>query len=98
MSVLPELIPILIDMAHKKQTGTINLTNPGVITHNEILGLVKKYHMPDLTWENFTIEEQKQVLKADRSNNMLDAYKLCSQYKVNNILAAVENVIKDMTF
>ena len=37
MSVLPELIPIMIDMMDKKIDGTFNFTNPGVISHNEIL-------------------------------------------------------------
>lgn len=98
MSVLPELIPVLINMAKEMKSGTINLTNPGIITHNEILQLVKKYHLPDLEWENFTIDDQKKVLKADRSNNMLDAQKLCSQYKVKNILVSVEDIIKNMRF
>ena len=35
MSVLPDLIPIMIDMAIDKVTGTINFTNLGLITHNE---------------------------------------------------------------
>ena len=37
MSVLNELLPILIKMALNGQVGTVNLTNPGTITHNEIL-------------------------------------------------------------
>ena len=34
MTVLDELIPVMLDMTYRKITGTINLTNPGVITHN----------------------------------------------------------------
>ncbi len=41
MTVLPELIPIMIDLAKNKHIGTINLTNPGTITHNEILEMYK---------------------------------------------------------
>ena len=43
MTVLDDLIPILVDMVVNKITGTINLTNPGVISHNEILEMYKKY-------------------------------------------------------
>ena len=35
MTDLPELLTIMIDMCDKKITGTINLTNPGLISHNE---------------------------------------------------------------
>ncbi len=80
MTVLPELIPILIDMAKRSQTGTINLTNPGVITHNEILQMYKETVDPNFTWVNFTIEEQNQILASKRSNNYLDTYKLQQLY------------------
>ena len=51
MSVLDELIPIMIDMIFKKHTGTINMVNPGVISHNEILDMYKEIVDPDFTWE-----------------------------------------------
>ena len=53
-------------------TGTLNFTNPGSISHNEILEMYKEYVDPDFTWKNFTIEEQNQILKSERSNNLLD--------------------------
>ena len=42
MSVLHTLFPALIDMMTDKTTGTINLTNPGVISHNEILEMYRE--------------------------------------------------------
>ena len=47
MTVLPELLPLLVDMSKRKITGTINLTNPGAITHGEILDMYKLYIDPD---------------------------------------------------
>ena len=76
MTVLPELLPIVLDMMAKKLVGTMNLTNPGVISHNEILSLYKEHVAPDFTWENFSIEEQRQVLASERSNNLLDTSRL----------------------
>jgi 3,5-epimerase/4-reductase len=96
MTVLPELVPILIDMAIKKVSGTYNIVNPGVITHNEILDMVKKYVKPNLVWENFTIDEQREVLKSDRSNNQLCTDKLESLYKVKNIKESVEEIIRNL--
>jgi dTDP-4-dehydrorhamnose reductase len=80
MTVLPELIPIMIDLARNNNSGTINLTNPGVITHNEILDMYKEIIDPSFTWENFSIEEQDQILASKRSNNYLDTTKLEELY------------------
>lgn len=76
MTVFPVLLPIMMRQMVEGYTGTINMTNPGVITHNEILGLYRQIVDPDFTWTNFTIDEQDQVLKSKRSNNWLDTTKL----------------------
>jgi dTDP-4-dehydrorhamnose reductase len=49
MSVLNELLPILLDMMKNKTIGTINLTNPGLITHNETLTMYKEIVDHDFT-------------------------------------------------
>lgn len=92
MTVLPELLPILLDMAKNKTSGTINLTNPGLITHNEILDIVKELVDPNLTYENFTIEEQSKIILAGRSNNRLNSNKLVSMYP--NVLPIKESLRK----
>ena len=97
MSVLPELLPLMIDMAEKKVTGTINLTNPGLISHNEILTMYREIVDPDFTWENFTVEEQEKILAAGRSNNYLDTGKLQALYpEVLDIKSAVSKCLKLM--
>ena len=80
MTVLPELLPFVLDMMKNKQTGTINLTNPGLISHNEILQMYKDMVDPSFTWSNFSQEEQRSILAADRSNNFLDTTKLETLY------------------
>jgi nucleoside-diphosphate-sugar epimerase len=42
MTVLHDLLPVAIDMTEKGLLGVINFTNPGAISHNEILDLYKK--------------------------------------------------------
>jgi dTDP-glucose 4,6-dehydratase len=76
MTVLPELLPIVLDMMSAKLVGTMNLTNPGVISHNEILSLYKEHVDPDFTWQNFSAEEQRKILASERSNNLLDTTRL----------------------
>merc|ERR1711991_1154637 len=86
MTVLDELIPIAVDMASNKVTGTVNLTNPGLISHNEILEMYKEIVDPNFTWKNFTLEEQAEILAAGRSNNFLETEKLETLYpEVKNI-------------
>jgi nucleoside-diphosphate-sugar epimerase len=94
MTVLPELLPIMIDMAERTVTGTVNLTNPGLISHNEILTMYKKYVDPTFEWSNFSIEEQNEILAAGRSNNFLDTTLLTSLYpNVKNIKDAVREML-----
>ena len=83
---------MMVDMAIKKKTGTINLTNPRVISHNEILNMYKEKVDSTKTWENMTIGEQDVILKSKRSNNWLDTTKLESQYKVKGIREVIEGV------
>lgn len=96
MTVLNELIPIMIDMSMKNLKGTVNLTNPGLISHNEILEMYKEIVDPKFTWENFTIEEQNQILASGRSNNFLETFRLESLYKVKNIKDSIRDILNEM--
>ena len=102
MTVLPELLPFVFDMMENKTIGTMNLTNPGLITHNEILEMYKEMVDKDFTWENFTLEEQSKILDSDRSNNFLDTSRLESLYTVKNIKESIKelfyNYKRDKTF
>lgn len=94
MTVLDELIPIMIDMAINNRTGTINMTNPGLITHNEILQMYKEIVDPSFEWVNFTIDEQNVILESGRSNNYLDTSLLEKLYPyVKNIKDSVREVL-----
>ncbi len=96
MTVLEDMIPVIIDLAKNNTTGTINLTNPGVIEHNEILELYKKFVDPSFTWKNFSIEEQNKILASERSNNHLSTTKLESLYpNIKDIKTSVEDLMKN---
>jgi len=98
MTVLNELLPIMIKLSLEFKTGTINLTNPGSISHNEILKLYKEIVDENFTWENFTIEEQNQILASKRSNNCLDTSRIVdeSENKVKNIKDSVTDILIKM--
>lgn len=96
MTVLDELLPCVLDMAlNKGLTGTINLTNPGLISHNEILEMYRTHVDPTFEWKNFSQEEQLKILDADRSNNYLDTTRLQTLYpNVKTIRESVLEVLK----
>ena len=80
MSALPELLPIMLEMAKNKQIGTFNFTNPGAISHQEILDMYKQYVDPTFTYEIISLEELSKYTIAQRSNNCLDMTKLQGLY------------------
>lgn len=96
MSVLPDLIPIMFQMMNDNQTGTFNFTNPGLISHNEILQMYREIVNPDFKWVNFTIDEQDKILASKRSNNFLSTNKISSKYQVPNIKDSVRNMLEQI--
>ena len=96
MTVLPDLLPIMIDMCDKKITGSVNLTNPGLISHNDILEMYREIVDEDFKWDNFNIDEQREILESERSNNFLDTRKLELLYKVKYIKDSVREILYSM--
>jgi len=95
MSVLPELLPMALELMRSRHIGTLNFTNPGVISHNEILALYKQYADPAFEWRNFSLAEQDAVLASKRSNNCLDTHELQRLFpSVRPIGDAVEALMK----
>ncbi|PNW78698.1 hypothetical protein CHLRE_09g387171v5 [Chlamydomonas reinhardtii] len=80
MTVLPELLPMSLEMAKRGLTGIMNFTNPGAVSHNEILEMYKEYIDPEFTWSNFSVEEQAKVIVAPRSNNLLDTARIEGEF------------------
>ena len=97
MTVLDELIPIMIDMSKNNVKGTVNLTNPGLISHNEILEMYREIVDNDFKWSNFTIEEQREILDSGRSNNFLETSRLQALYpQVKTIKESVREALVRM--
>ena len=94
MTVLPELLPFVHEMMRSKKTGTINLANPGLVSHNEILEMYKEIVDPIFTYKNFSQEEQRNILAADRSNNYLETTELEKCFpQVLNIKDSIRNML-----
>ncbi len=80
-SILADLLPAAILLAEHKETGVYNFTNPGAISHNEVLTLFRDIVRPTFVWKNFSLDEQAKVIKAGRSNCKLDTTKLVTKLK-----------------
>ena len=92
MTVIEDMLPAIDDMIKTKYVGTINLVNPGVITHNEILLLYKLHIDKDLKWTN-VLQEELNVGK--RTNNFLDTTLIHKKYpEIPNIYQSVSSIIK----
>lgn len=92
MTILDELLPISIEMAKRNLRGIWNFTNPGAVSHNEILEMYRDYIDPSFKWANFNLEEQAKVIIAARSNNEMDASKLKNEFP--ELLSIKESLIK----
>ncbi|CAL5059274.1 unnamed protein product [Urochloa decumbens] len=92
MTILDELLPISVEMAKRNLQGIYNFTNPGVVSHNEILEMYKEYIDPGFKWTNFTLEEQAKVIVAPRSNNEMDTTKLKKEFP--ELLSIKDSLIK----
>jgi 3,5-epimerase/4-reductase len=80
-TILHDLLPCSLLLASYNETGIYNFTNPGAISHNEVLSLFKKHVRPGFAWKNFSLEEQSKVIKAGRSNCKLDTTKLVKKLR-----------------
>ena len=97
VSVLPTLIPYILDMMKHTYTGVVNLVNPGFITHNEILELYKDTVDPFISWKNVSQEEMGNIVCAKRCNNILDTTRLEMLYRdVPNAIDAIKKCISNL--
>ena len=76
ITVLDTMLPLIPQMCFKQCKGVYNFTNPGTISHNELLNAYKEIVNPSFSYVNFTLEEQNTILKVNRCYNELDISKL----------------------
>lgn len=91
VSVLPTLLPHAIHLCKQHIVGTVNLTNPGSLSHNQMLDLYTDIVDKAFRYQNFTVAEQDLLLKARRSNNTLSTGRLqeLTNHQVPHVKTAV---------
>lgn len=96
MTVLPTMLPVMLNLITESKTGTFNLCNPGLISHNKILQLYRDIVDPNFKWCNFSVDEQNSILASKRSNNFLSTNKISEfDTSVPDITTAVIECLKN---
>lgn len=92
ITVLDSMIPIAVYLMREKTVGTFNFTNPGSITHNEILTMYKEMIDPSISWVNCTAEEHDALVVAKRSVTQLNTDKLTRLVSVPPVREALREM------
>ena len=93
VTVLHDMLPVALAMMDRKLTGLFNFTNPGVVSHNDVLAAYKAVIDPTFWYANFSEEAQAKILKAGRCNNHLDVAKLVAAVPDIKIPDAKEAIV-----
>lgn len=76
--------------------GTYNITNPGSVTTSEVCELIKKYGVSDKHFEFFeSLDSFNTLVKAPRSNCVLDTTKLESLIYIRTVQEALERSLEE---
>lgn len=76
ITYVPDFIEAAKILIQKGKTGIYNVTNPGAISAYDIMTMYKEIVDPTHTFERLTLEHLGEVVKAGRSNCMLNTKKL----------------------
>lgn len=95
MTIVDDMLPATEVLMKKHVTGIINMTNPGVINHAQILDLYKQHVNPSHTYTPIsTTELTERFTCAWRSNCFLNTDKLLSYYPMPPIQTRIEEIVK----
>lgn len=92
VSVLPDLLPLAVELMAARDEGVYNLVSPGPVAHADILDAYTGTVDPLFTYNTMGMAEHNTVVKAGRSNNSLDSSKLQARFPDRRIPPAVESV------
>lgn len=76
ITLIQDLLPAAKQLIDKRKTGVYNITNPGSMTHKEMLEIYREIVDPAHTCEFITLEQLHSMTKAERSNCVLNTEKL----------------------
>ena len=78
-SIMSDFIKTAAELIARRRTGVYNCTNPGSITHKELLDMYVEIVDPKHTYEVISLEELGKITKAGRSSCVLNTDKLAAE-------------------
>jgi len=93
ISVVEDFLKASDELIRKRVVGIYNMTNPGTITHVEILEMYKELVDPEYEYVLFSVGEMERITKARRSNCGLSSRKLESE---GIRMRPVKDAVRDM--
>lgn len=79
ISVMKDFVCVAEALIERRATGIYNMTNPGAVTHVQLLDWYKELVDPNFHYEVFSLEELAKVTQAGRSNCVLSSTKLAEE-------------------
>ncbi len=92
VTVLPDLLPLAVEMIIAGDTGVYNFVNPGPISHGTILNMYKEIIDPAFSYTVMDMAEHDTRVVAKRSNNELSSKKLEARFPGRRIPTAEDSV------
>jgi len=81
ITILPDILPILIELMRKRYVGSLNMTNPGPIRHSETLAMYAELVDKHKQWEIIGDDQpEAERMRNSRENCALDTTKLQQMY------------------
>lgn len=96
LSIVDDFINATSQLMRRKCTGIYNVTNPGAVTHAQILDLYKELVDPTFTYSIISTQELDSITKARRSNCVLSTRKIEAEgIKLSPAIDALRVVLSD---
>lgn len=90
ITILPDILPIMIDLMQQRYVGTLNMTNPGPVRHSQTLALYNDL-VEQKSWDIISDDQpEAERMRQSRANCALDTSKLQSLYP--NVRPAIEGI------
>ncbi|MBS3125174.1 sugar nucleotide-binding protein [Candidatus Woesearchaeota archaeon] len=94
LSIVDDFIHAATELMKKSCMGIYNVTNPGTVTHAQILDLYKELVDPNYSYSVMSMEELMRITKTGRCNCVLDTSKLAAEgIKMPPIREALRNAL-----